>query len=289
MNYLFHILVMIGIYVILTQSLNLVMGYTGLLSVCHAAFYGIGAYASTLLMTGWGVNFFVALPVAIIVSVLLSFVVSIPSLRLKGDYFVLATLGFQAIIFGIMYNWVSFTRGPYGIPGIPIPVLFGFPFDSPASYTLLSVGLAALVVGFIYLITSSQFGRVLRAIREDEIAAQAIGKNAVSFKTTAFALGAGVAAIAGSLYAGYVRYIDPTSFTVAESLFLVTILAIGGSGNIQGPIVGTIVLVLLPEVLRFLQIPDTIAPNIRMMLYALALILVVIYRPRGIAGEYGFE
>jgi branched-chain amino acid transport system permease protein len=289
MNYLFHILVMIGIYVILTQSLNLVMGYTGLLSVCHAAFYGIGAYASTLLMTGWGVNFFVALPVAVIVSVLLSFVVSIPSLRLKGDYFVLATLGFQAIIFGIMYNWVSFTRGPYGIPGIPIPTLFGFAFDGPASYTLLSLSLAALVVTFIYLITSSQFGRVLKAIREDEIATQALGRNTVLFKTTAFALGAGIAAIAGSLYAGYVRYIDPTSFTVAESLFLVTILAIGGSGNIQGPVVGTIILVLLPEVLRFLRIPDTIAPNIRMMLYALALILVVIYRPRGIAGEYGFE
>lgn len=289
MNYLLHIVVMIGIYLILTQSLNLVMGYTGLLSVCHAAFYGIGAYASTLLMTGVGVNFFVALVASIGISVLLSFVVSLPTLRLRGDYFVLGTLGFQAIIFGIMYNWISFTRGPYGIPGIPSPSLFGFVFDSPSSYVLLTTALALLSVGFVYLITSSQFGRVLKTIREDEIASQAIGKDPLFFKTTSFALGAGMAAIAGSLYAGYMRYIDPTSFTIAESLFLITILAIGGSGNIKGPIVGTVLLVILPEVLRFLQIPDTVAPNIRMMLYALALILVVIYRPRGLAGEYGFE
>lgn len=289
MNYLLHIVVMIGIYLILTQSLNLVMGYTGLLSVCHAAFYGIGAYASTLLMIGVGVNFFVALVASIGISVLLSFVVSLPTLRLRGDYFVLGTLGFQAIIFGIMYNWISFTRGPYGIPGIPSPSLFGFVFDSPSSYVLLTTALALLSVGFVYLITSSQFGRVLKTIREDEIASQAIGKDPLFFKTTSFALGAGMAAIAGSLYAGYMRYIDPTSFTIAESLFLITILAIGGSGNIKGPIVGTVLLVILPEVLRFLQIPDTVAPNIRMMLYALALILVVIYRPRGLAGEYGFE
>lgn len=289
MNYLLHITVMIGIYLILTQSLNLVMGYTGLLSVCHAAFYGIGAYASTLLMTGVGVNFFVALVASIGISVLLSFIVSVPTLRLRGDYFVLGTLGFQAIIFGIMYNWISFTRGPYGIPGIPSPSLFGFVFDSPSSYVLLATALALLTVGFVHLITSSQFGRVLKTIREDEIASQAIGKDPLFFKTTSFALGAGMAAIAGSLYAGYMRYIDPTSFTIAESLFLITILAIGGSGNIKGPIVGTVLLVILPEVLRFLQIPDTVAPNIRMMLYALALILVVIYRPSGLAGEYGFE
>ncbi|MBC7188072.1 MAG: branched-chain amino acid ABC transporter permease, partial [Calditrichaeota bacterium] len=262
---------------------------TGLFTVCHAAFYGVGAYACTLTMMHFGVNFFVALVLSILISVLLSLVVSIPTLRLRGDYFVLGTLGFQAVIFGITYNWVGLTRGPYGIPGIPIPSLFGLTFGSPGSYLLLSGSLAILVTGFFYLITSSQFGRVLKTIREDEIASQALGKNPLVFKTTAFGLGAGTAAIAGSLFAGYMRYIDPTSFTVSESLYLVTILAIGGSGNIKGPAAGTCVLVILPEALRFLRIPDTVAPNIRMMLYALALILVVIYRPRGLAGEYGFE
>ncbi|MDZ7337583.1 MAG: branched-chain amino acid ABC transporter permease [candidate division KSB1 bacterium] len=289
MNYLFHIIVMIGIYLILTQSLNLVMGYTGLLSVCQAAFYGIGAYTSTLLMTRWGVHFLPALLAGIVVAVALSFVVSVPTLRLRGDYFVLATLGFQAIVFGILYNWVSLTRGPYGIPGIPSPNLFGLTFQSPPSYMLLTTALALVTVVFVYLVTSCQFGRVLKTIREDEVVSQALGRNPVRFKITAFALGAGVAAIAGSLFAGYMRYIDPTSFTVAESLFLVTILAIGGSGNIKGPVVGTVILVMLPEALRFLQIPDSVAANVRMMLYALALVLVVIYRPRGLAGEFGFE
>lgn len=280
---------MIGIYFILSQGLNIVMGYTGLLSVCNAAFYGIGAYTSTLLMTKLGINFFISLPLAIIISVLLSFVVSIPSLRLKGDYFVLATIGFQAIIFSILYNWVDLTRGPYGIPGIPSPSLFNFKFDNPSSFIFISTFFAIVVIIFSYLITSSQFGRCLKAIREDELAAKALGKNTVNLKITAFAISAGISAIAGSLYASYVTYIDPTSFTIGESMFLIIILAIGGCGNIKGPIAGTLLMVILPEVLRFLRIPDTIAANMRVMIYALILIILMRFRQKGIAGEYGFD
>ncbi len=289
MNYFFHILIMIGIYLILTQALNLVVGYVGLLSLCQAAFYGIGAYTTALLMIKLGVNFFVAIIIGIIISVLLSFVVAIPSLKFKGDYFVLATLGFQIIIFSILYNWVDFTRGPYGIPGIPAPSLFGFVFDTPGKFLLISTLLAIIVIVFLRLITTSQFGRCLKAIREDELATKSLGKNTLAFKTTAFAISAGIASISGGLYATYVTYIDPTSFTISESLFLITILAIGGSGNLKGPIVGTIVMVILPEILRFLDIPSTIAPNIRMMIYAILLILFMIFRPKGLAGEYGFE
>ncbi len=289
MNYLIHILIMIGIYIILTQSLNLVMGYTGLLSLCQAAFYGIGAYTVTLLMIHYKLNFFLALPLAIIISSLLSLIVAIPSLKFKGDYFVLATLGFQAIIFSILYNWVSFTRGPYGIPGIPSPSLFGFSFNEPYKFLILSSFFALLVIYFIKLLTASQFGRVLKAIREDEIAAMILGKDTFKFKVKVFSLSAGISAIAGALYATYVTYIDPTSFTIAESLFLVVILAIGGSGNITGPIVGSIVLIILPEVLRFFQIPDTIAPNVRVMIYAAALIVLMRIKTTGLAGEYGFE
>jgi len=289
MNYLLHILIMIGIYLILTQSLNILMGYTGLLSVCHAAFYGIGAYATTLLMMKFGINFFIAVFIALIISVLLSYIVSIPSLKLKGDYFVLSTIGFQSIIFSILYNWVSFTRGPYGIPGIPSPSIFGFTFGDQSSYLILVFLFVIPVIIFTHLITSSQFGRVLKSIREDELAASSLGKDVYKFKLTAFAISAGIAAISGGLYACYVTYIDPTSFTISESLFLITILAIGGSGNLKGPVVGSIVVIILPEILRFLNIPDTIAPNIRMMIYALALIIFMIYKPKGIAGEYGFE
>lgn len=289
MNYFLHIVIMIGIYLILTQSLNLVMGYAGLLSLTHAAFYGLGAYITTLLMMTFKLNFFVALPLAVLFTSLLSLIVAVPSLRLKGDYFVLATMGFQAIIFSILYNWVDVTRGPYGIPGIPTPSLFGLEFNSIQRFVLLSIIFALVCIYVLYRITATQFGRILKAIREDELAIQALGKNTVKVKTIAFALSAGISAVAGSLYATYVTYIDPTSFTISESLFLVIILAIGGTGNIRGPIVGTLVMVILPEALRFLEIPDTIAPNIRMMIYAITLILIMRYRTKGIAGEYGFE
>jgi branched-chain amino acid transport system permease protein len=277
---------MIGIYSIFIQSLNIVMGYTGLVSLSQAAFYGIGAYATALLMINFHINFFVAVPISIVVTVLLSFIVSIPSLRLKGDYFILATLGFQIIIFSILYNWIGLTRGPYGIPGIPSPQIFGFTFDDPAKFLILSTIIALLVNYILHLITSIKFGLILKSIREDEIAISTFGKNTTKFKIISFSIGVGIAAIAGSLYATYVTYIDPTSFTLNESILLVTILSIGGGGNIIGPIVGTLILILLPEFLRFLEIPDSIAANIRIMLYALVLILILIYRPQGLAGEY---
>ncbi len=280
---------MIGIYLILTQSLNLVMGYTGLLSLSQAAFYGIGAYVTTLLMINLKINFFLAVVLSVITTALMSLIVALPSLRLKGDYFILATLGFQAIIFSILYNWVELTRGPYGIPGIPQPQIFGISFNTIPSFLILSFLFALKCIYFVYLLTKSQFGRILKAIREDELATKTLGINTFKIKTIIFAISAGISAIAGSLYATYVTYIDPTSFTISESLFLVVILAIGGSGNIKGPIVGTILMIILPEVLRFLEIPDTIAPNIRMIIYALTLILIMRFRTKGIAGEYGFE
>lgn len=289
MNYLWHILVMINIYTILALSLNLVAGYTGLLSLCHAAFYGIGAYATTLLMmkAGWG--FFPSLIVAILLTAALSLIIAVPSLRLKGDYFVLATLGFQIIVFVILYNWVSLTRGPYGIPGIPIPKVFGAEVNTVFRYFLFS-GFFALLCGLLlWMLKTSPFGRVLRAIREDEVAAAALGKNVPLFKVAAFAIAAAFAAVPGALFAGYMRYIDPTSFTLMESVFIISIVIIGGAGNFVGPIAGAVFMVLLPEALRFLHIPDAIAANMRQIIYGLLLIILMRYRPQGLFGEYGFE
>jgi len=289
MTYLWHILVMINLYAILALSLNLVVGYTGLLSLCHAAFYGIGAYATTLLMINAGWGFFPALGVAILLTILLSLIIAIPSLRLKGDYFILATLGFQIIIFTILYNWVSLTRGPYGISGIPIPVVFGITINSVFRYFLFSGLITGLCGILLWALVDSPFGRVLKAIREDDIAAAALGKHVPALKVTAFAVAAAFAAIPGALFAGYMRYIDPTSFTVMESFFIVSIVIIGGAGNFLGPLVGAAFLVLLPEALRFLQIPDTVAANMRQIIYGLLLILLMRYRPQGFLGEYGFE
>ncbi|MEO0129642.1 MAG: branched-chain amino acid ABC transporter permease [candidate division WOR-3 bacterium] len=289
MNYLLHILIMICIYVILTLSLNLVVGYAGLLSLCHAAFYGIGAYTTTLLMVKAGINFFPAVIGGIIFAIIVSLIVSVPSFRLKGDYFVLAGLGFQIIIFSILYNWVGLTRGPYGIPGIPRPNILGFEFDSIPVFFVLSLVLALLVTFLTKTLYDSPFGLVLKSIREDEIVALSLGRDINYFKTSAFAISAGIAAIAGSLYATYVTYIDPTSFTIDESIFIITIVLVGGSGNLKGPIIGTVFMIILPELLRFLGIPDTIAPNVRQMIYGVVLIFLMRKRPQGIAGEYGME
>jgi branched-chain amino acid transport system permease protein len=288
-NYLWHILVMINIYAVLAASLNLVAGYTGLLSLCHAAFYGIGAYATTLLMLHTGLGFFPALALAIPLTALLSLVIAIPSLRLRGDYFVLATLGFQMIVFSVLYNWVGLFRGPYGIPGIPIPSPFGFAIDSVFKYFIFSGVLAAVSLTIIWLLIHSPFGRLLRAVRDDEVAAAALGKNVPRVKTTAFAIGAALAAIPGALFAGYMRYIDPTSFTLTEAIFILSIVVIGGAGSFWGSIVGAAFMVILPEALRFLQIPDAAAANLRQIIYGLLLVALMRIRPSGLMGEYEFK
>ena len=289
MNYILHLLVMINIYIILALSLNLLVGYTGLLSVAHAAFYGIGAYISTLFVMKLGINFFIALPLSIIFVMLLSLMVSAPAIRLKGDYFILATMGFQAVIYGILYNWISLTRGPYGIPGIPRPEIFGLKFGNIPSYFVLSGILALLVFLIFKKMVLSPFGRTLKAIREDETAALGLGKNIVKFKMVSFAISTGMAAIAGALYAGYITYIDPTSFTIYESIFILSMIIIGGTGNIKGSVVGVILVILIPEMLRFLGLPHSIAANARQMIYGLLLVILMYFRPQGIAGEYKFE
>lgn len=286
MNYLLHILIMIAIYTLLTLSLNLPVGYTGLLSLAQAAFYGIGAYAATLFMMQAGINFFAAVVLAVILSATLSLLVSYPAIRLRGDYFILASLAFQIIIFTVLYNWIDLTRGPYGIPGIPRPELFGIVFDSLPKFFALCGGIAVGVASVAKRLCSSPFGLVLKAIREDELSAISIGKDVRKFKILAFAISSGLAAIAGGLYASYVTYIDPTTFTLDESIFILSIVMVGGSGNLRGPVIGTLLMILLPEGLRFLGIPDSVAPNVRQIIYALVLILLMMFRPQGLAGEY---
>ncbi|RKZ22124.1 branched-chain amino acid ABC transporter permease [bacterium] len=286
MNYLLHILIMINIYIPLALSLNLLVGYTGLLSMCHAAFYGIGAYTTTLLMVNLKVPFFPALFAGILFSSLLSLLIAYPSLRLRGDYFVLASLGFQIIVFSILYNWVSLTRGPYGIPGIPKPSLFGFEIDSLPFFFLFSLFFAGITFLAFRSLYSSPFGLVLKCIRDDELATIAMGKNTTFFKIWAFVIASGFAAISGALYATYVTYIDPTSFTLDESIFILTLVMVGGAGNLKGPLSGVVFLIILPEVLRFLGLPDTVAPNVRQMIYGGLIIYLMRKRPQGLLGEY---
>jgi len=289
MNYVLHILVMIEIYLILGLSLNLLLGYGGLFSLAHAAFYGVGAYISALLMVNFGFNFFLALPVAVIGCMLLALLVALPSLRLKGDYFMLATLAFQTLVFTILYNWVPVTRGPYGVSGIPQPQLAGFKVAEVWQFAILGAVFAAAAVALFRKLYASPYGRVLKAIRDDELLAVSLGKNTTRFKVTAFMISGGVAALPGALFAAYVSYIDPTSFTLDESIFVVTLIVVGGAGNLKGPIIGAFIVLLIPECLRFLNIPDTVAPNVRQIIYGALIVMMMRLRPRGIMGDYGFD
>ncbi len=286
MNYLIHLLIMIGIYLILSYSLNVLIGFSGLLSLSHAAFYGIGAYAYTLLVMNTGVPFIIGLLFAVLITGILAFLVGIPALRFRGHPFVIVTLGFQIIIFSILYNWTAFTKGPYGIPGIPRPSFFGHEIAELWEYFILIAVLLGIVLYFLRKIYESPFGLTLKSIREDETAAKSLGKPVAKYLLKAFTLSGAVAAIPGVLYATYVTYIDPTSFTLDESIFQVSILMVGGSGNIKGPFWGTLLMILLPEALRFVGLPDAVAANMRQIIYGLLLIVLMFFRSQGIAGEY---
>jgi len=289
MEYLLHILILIGIYVILSVSLNLITGYTGLLSIAHAAFYGVGAYVAALMALNLHSTFLVNIICAVIVSGLLGALVGIPSLRIRDDYFVIATFAFQVITFSILNNWVSFTGGPMGLPGIPQPTIFGLQVSSHLGFLILIALFCALTLWVTRRIVRSPFGRVLKAIREDEVFAQAAGKNVAAYKIIVFVVGAGMAAMAGVMYAYYISFIDPTSFTVMESIFIISIVIIGGAGSLWGPVVGAVVLVLLPELLRFLGLPSSVAANLRQIIYGGLLVVFMMWRPRGFLGEYAFQ
>lgn len=276
---------MAGIYIILTTSLNLVAGYTGLFSFCHGAFYGIGAYAGALLSVKLGFPFWAEVIVAACIAGIGGLVIGFPALRVRGGYLALATYGFAVIIFTVLNNWDSVTRGPMGIRGIPPVVLFGFAFKSLWSFALLVGFFVFITLYCLRRLTASPFGKVLLSIREDETAALAIGKNIARFKVTAFIIGAFFAGVAGTLYAHYVRYIDPTAFQAKESFLVYSMMILGGRGSLLGSVLAAIILVFLPEALRFLGLPSFYAAQLRQMIYGALVVLIVIYRPHGILGK----
>ena len=289
MEYLLHILIIAGIYIILTLSLNLIVGYTGLPALGHAAFFCIGAYTSSLLALNMGLSPWIGLLIGACVAALSGIVIGYPAVRLKGDYLALATFGLGVIIYSIAKNWVSLTRGPMGLPGIPGFSIFGFHLSEIWSYLLLVLVLVIITIFVIRRVVNSPFGRILRSVREDEIASQALGKDTTKHKLLVFVIGAFFAGIAGSLYAHYITFIDPSSFTVMESITILLMVIFGGMGSISGSIAGAVILVVFPELLRFLGMPSSIAAPMRQMIYGMLLVVLMIKRPQGIMGRYQFK
>jgi len=272
---------MILLYVMLSQSLTLTAGYSGLISLAHAGFYGIGAYTSAILSVEFGFPFLATLPMAMLLSGIIAIIVSVIALRTVDDYFIIITLGIQVVAFSIMNNWMDLTNGPLGIPGIPAISILGFEFSSKISFLILTLILTALVFYILRNVTKSPFGRVLIALSEDEIFTKSLGKKVYQAKVISFTIGAMFAAIPGVLYAHYISYIDPTSFTVDESIFILSIVIIGGMRNLWGSAIAAAVLVILPEALRFIGMPSNIAANMRQIIYGLALVIMMFKYSRG--------
>jgi branched-chain amino acid transport system permease protein len=283
--YVAHYLVMVGIYTILAVSLNLLVGYAGIFSLAHAAVYGIGAYASALVALKLGLGFWGGLLVAAVAGACAAALVGIPSLRVAGDYYIVASFGLQVVILTVFMNWTDLTNGHAGLAGIPRPRVFGLVIDNPFKYVVLSLALAALTYAVCLRLTGSAFGRTLRAVREDEIAAQALGKNVVLVKIVITTISSALGALGGSLYAHYITYINPSSFTLEESIFIVSLVILGGTERLAGPVVGAFILLAVPEALKFLAIPDTVAAPMRQILYGGLLILFMFVRPEGILGR----
>jgi branched-chain amino acid transport system permease protein len=289
MDYVLHILILVGLYSVLGMSLNLLAGYSGLLSICHAAFYGIGAYATALLALKLQLPWLITVPLSAACTGLIAWAIGKIALRFRDDLFVIVTFSFQVIIYGLMLNWTSLTQGPMGLPGIPQPSVVGWQLSDNWEFLTLTTVFATCAFVILWRLVKSPYGRCLKGIREDEIYVASVGKSTAEFKTSAFVVAAVLAGLCGSFYAGYISFIDPSSFTVSESIFILAIVIVGGAGSLWGPIVGAVVLVLLPELLRFLELPSSVAANIRQILYGSLLVAFMLWRPQGFLGEYAFQ
>ena len=281
--------ILILLYATVGVSLNLLLGYTGLLSVGHAAFFGLGAFGSGLLAYYLHVNFFVGMLFGIIIAMALGVVVSIPALRVKDEFLVLLTIGFNMVIFGLMVTQKDLTGGRWGMVGIPKPSLFGFKFETPILNLPWVIIFFALCFAISWRVTHSPFGRVLKAMRDDEYGARSLGKDILRFKVLVFVLAAGLAAIGGSLYAHYHAYVEPRAFTVEESIFLLAIVVIGGSANPWGPLVGAALLIGIPELLTFMPGAESGVVSlsaIKVAIYGASLVFFMRFRPQGILPEH---
>jgi len=282
-NLLRHFLVLIGINIILVLSLDMVVGHTGLTSLGHAGFMGIGAYTCALLVMKHNFPFFIALAAGMLHAGIFGALVGYPSLRLKGHYFVIVTF-ICGIVFNLFFtNLVEITKGPMGLPGIPPPQIglgenFSIRIASKLSYYYLVLVFIFLLVYIKYRCYNSRMGRSLLSIREDEDLARSVGIRTHYYKVTIFVISTAFAGLAGGLYAHYFRFIGPESFTMLHSFDLFVMNLVGGAGTILGPIIGPLLLTIIDELSQFFK------PELARILFGVFLILIILYMPKGIMG-----
>lgn len=288
MNFLWNALVLINIYALLCVANNFTVGYAGLLNLACAAGFAIGSYAVALFMLKLGAGFGIAVCGAALVCAVLSLLIGVGTLRYKRTSFALASLAFQVLVLAVVQN-TDFAGGMLGLHGIPRPAGIGTGPESISAFWMLSVVILAAVVILSVIIHRSPWALALQASRDDEIAAMSVGKNVPWLRIEAFLVSSVITALAGGLFATYVRFIDPTSFSTDESIFLLLALVCGGTCNTRGPILGAVFAIVLPEWLRFLDVPAPCAASIRNIMFGLVVIGLMRFRPQGLAGRYSFE
>lgn len=285
--YIVNLAILIGINAILAVTLNFILGYAGIFSIAHAMFFGVGAYTAALVAMKFGAGFIPSTLAGMIASGVISLALALPALRVRGEYFVAASLGLQMLAVTIFSEWKPVTGGIGGVIGIPPASILGFEFSDPLHFLALTLACLALVVLVIRLLVRSSFGRSLKALRDDEVAASAYGKNVAVIKTLAVVVACSLAAIAGSLFAFYLSFINVESFVLDVSVQVMAMVIIGGTATLFGPIIGAVLVLLLPALLSYLPyLPPTEIGSIQQVVYGLAMVLLMIFRP---AGLWGFQ
>jgi branched-chain amino acid transport system permease protein len=276
-NYWQTNLTVCAINVLLALGLDFILGYAGQLNLGQSAFYGLGAYVSTLLITKFGVPFWVAFIAGVAFAGVAGMILAAFAVRLRGHYLAIASLGFAVITYQLLLNWISLTQGPLGIYGIrPPPAILGISFRNPVALFYLVAGFALAVYFILDQLVRSPIGETLTAIREDEVSAASLGINTAAWKVFAFGVGAAVGGAGGCFYAPFVGTLVPDAFFITESFTILAMVIVGGMGTLIGPVFGAILLTLLPEVLRGIG-------DLRLIVYGLALTLVVLFMPGGLA------
>jgi branched-chain amino acid transport system permease protein len=278
MEYLDGLIVIVGLYVILATSFNLIIGYGGLVSIAHPVFFALGAYASAVLSRDFGVPVPVAMLGATAVAVVASIALALPSLRVSGDYLLIASIGFQLGLLEVIKN-LRFTGGSSGFVNIPPFLIRDF---GRASYVVLVLVTMAAVIWLVRWIARSDYGRAMSAMRDDELAFASIGRNAMWMKIAVFGLGSGLAGLAGALYAHYFRFVTPEQFEILQSAAILTMVVVGGMRTTWGPVVGALLLEALPQALAFLQLPPSVLGPIQGLLFTGLVLVFMFFRPQGL-------
>lgn len=278
-NYMLRVGILALINMALVGSLNLVNGYIGQFNISHVGFYCVGAYTAAILSTRYHFSFWLLLPLSGLMAAAISMLLGVPTLRLKGIFFTITTLGFSEIIRMTVLNWESLTRGTMGIPGIPFPVLFGNKLKSNAQFYWIILGIVIILYICNYLLINSRIGRAWIAIREDEAAARSMGVETYKYKLMNLAISAFWAGVVGCFYAYFSAYVSADSFKLDESFSMVAMLLVGGQGTMLGPAVGALVLTVLPEIFRSLV-------EYRLVIFGAAIVAMILIRPQGLVGGF---